>query len=113
MTLQPRTIWRSSAAGLWVVSVVCLVRALSDGIAAEHLRYELTPTHAELNAVQHFAEVAARWAVLGWILQLGTGAVLSGGIESTRVVRRIFISLGILIGADGVLMLLMAVVVRI
>jgi hypothetical protein len=38
--------------------------------------------------------------------------VLSRDLASERVARRIFISLGILIGADGILLLLMAVLVR-
>ena len=113
MTVQPRAFWRWTAAGLWIVSVICLVRALSDGIAAEQPRYDPTLTPSELVAIRHLGDVAARWAVLGWILQMGAAAVLSAGIESTRVVRRIFVSLGILIGANGVLMLLMAVIVRI
>jgi hypothetical protein len=41
-----------------------------------------------------------------------TAAALSFSLEFSRVVRRIFVSLGVLIAADGISMLFMAVIIR-
>ncbi|HEY4382679.1 MAG TPA: hypothetical protein VGN01_20210 [Acidobacteriaceae bacterium] len=67
---------------------------------------------ADRVAIHHQAEVADRWATVGWFLQFASAAVLSFGIKAARVVRRIFVSLGVLIAVDGVLLLLMAVIIR-
>ncbi len=63
-------------------------------------------------AIQYESELADRWEAAGWLLQFVTAAVLSFGIQSPRVVRRIFISLGVLIAVDGVSLLLIAVIIR-
>jgi hypothetical protein len=112
LTSQPPIVWRIAAAVLWIISVACLFKAVGGGAAAEQALYNQNLTDASRLASQHQAQLADRWAAAGWLLQFATTAVLSFGIQSPRVVRRIFVSLGILIAVDGVTMLLMAVIVR-
>jgi hypothetical protein len=97
---------------VWLISDACLVRALGDGSAAEKWLYNPHLTDVDRISIQHLQTAADHWAWAGWGLQLVTAIVLSGGIDSQRAVRRIFVSLGILIAADGILMLLLAVIVR-
>lgn len=59
------------------------------------------------------SEVADNWAAAGWFLQFATAAVLSCGLTFPRLVRRIFVSLGVLIAVDGVALLLFAVIIRV
>jgi len=106
------TAWRIAATILWIVSIACLFRAVNYGVTAEEFIYNPHLTAADRIAIQHLSSVADRWAISGWVLQLATAAVLSAGINSKRVVRRIFVSLGVLIAADGIGLLLMAVIVR-
>jgi hypothetical protein len=103
--------WRIAAAALWILSVACLMKAVGVATAAEEL-YNPHISDANRMAIQHLGKLADIWAVVGWVLQLTTAVVLSRGLESERMARRIFISLGILIGADGILLLLMTVLVR-
>ena len=112
MTLQPSPPWRIAAALLWIVSIACLFKAVGDGAAAEKSLYNPHLADSAKISIQHLQAAADRWAVAGWVLQLATAAVLSAGINAKRVVRRIFVSLGVLIAADGVGLLLMAVIVR-
>lgn len=112
MTLQPSTPWRIAAALFWIVSITCLFKAVGDGATAEKWLYNPHLTDTAEISIQHLQASADRWAVVGWILQLVTAAVLSAGINSKRVVRRIFVALGVLIAADGIGLLLMAVIVR-
>lgn len=51
--------------------------------------------------IQYLQKVANRWDAAGWILQFAVAAVLSFGLNSRRVVRRIFLSLGTVIAVDG------------
>jgi hypothetical protein len=112
VTLQPSTPWRIAAALLWIVSIACLFKAVSDGTAAEKWLYNPHLSDGAKVSIQHLQAAADRWAVIGWVLQLATAAVLSAGINSKRVVRRIFVALGVLVAADGISLLLMAVIVR-
>jgi hypothetical protein len=97
---------------LWIVSIACLFKAVAEGSAAQKWLYNPDLSALDRVSIQHLQAAADRWAVAGWVLQLATAAVLSVGISSKRVVRRIFVSLGVLIAADGVGLLLMAVIVR-
>jgi hypothetical protein len=112
VTSRPPIVWRIAAAVLWIVSVACLFRAISGAINAEGWSTIAPLSDADRLAVHRMAEIADRWAEVGWILQFVTAAVLSFGLKSPRVVRRIFVSLGILIAVDGVTLLLMAVIVH-
>ena len=112
MTWQPPIVWRLAAAVLWIVSIVCLFHAITGATAAEQALYNQHFTDAARLAIQHQAEIADHWAAAGWLLQFATASVLSFGIKSPRVVRRIFVSLGILIAVDGVTLFLTAVIVR-
>ncbi len=112
VTKPPPIVWRIAAAVLWVVSVVCLYQAIERGVTAEEGHYNPNLTVSDQIAIQHMSEIADRWSAAGWLLQFATAAVLSFGLRSSRVVRRIFVSLGVLIAVDGVTLLLMAVIVR-
>lgn len=112
MTLQPLTPWRIAAALLWIVSIACLFKAVNEGVNAEEWLYNPHVSDSARISIQHLQAAADRWAVVGWILQLATAAVLSAGINSKRVVRRIFVALGVLVATDGISLLLMAVIVR-
>ena len=112
MTKASPLAWRIAAAVLWVVSIVCLVRAISLATNAEGWSTVAPLSDANRQEIARMSQIADRWAAFGWLLQFVTAAVLSFGITSPRVVRRIFISLGVLIGIDGVALLLMAVIVR-
>jgi len=112
VTKQSPLVWRIAAAVLWIISVACLFKAVGDGALAEHALYNSHLTDAARNAVEHLGTVADRWAAAGWLLQFAAAAVLSAGIKSPRIVRRIFLALGILIAIDGITMLLMAVIIR-
>jgi hypothetical protein len=109
---QPPIVWRIAAAVLWIISVACLFKAVGGAVTAEESLNNPYLTVADHVSIQHESEVADRLAVAGWVLQFVTAAVLSFGIRSPRVVRRIFVSLGVLIAVDGVTLLLMAVIVR-
>jgi len=82
LTSQPPIVWRIAAAVLWIISVACLFRAVGGGAAAEQALYNQSLTDAARLAIQHQAQVADRWAAVGWLLQFATAAVLSFGIES-------------------------------
>ncbi len=112
MTKPPPIVWRIAATVLWIVSIACLFHAVTAGATTEQALYNQHLTDAARLAIQHQAEAADRWAAIGWLLQFVTAAVLSFGLTYPRVVRRIFVSLGILIAVDGVTLLLMAVIVR-
>ena len=112
MTSPPPLVWRIAAAVLWLISIACLFHAITNGVTAEESHYNPNLTAADRLSIQHEAEVADRYAAVGWILQFATAAVLSFGIKSTRIVRRTFVSLGLLIAVDGVTLLLMAVIIR-
>jgi hypothetical protein len=98
---------------LWIISIGCLVHAIAGATNAEGWSTLAPLSDADRLAIHHMSEVADRWATAGWILQFATAAVLSFGLKSPRIVRRIFVSLGILIGVDGVALLLFAVLVRV
>ena len=112
MTSAPPLVWRIAAAVLWIVSIACLFKAIGGAVTAEESLYNPQLTAADRISIQHETEVADRWSAVGWILQFATAAVLSFGIRSSRVVRRIFVALGVLIAADGIALLLMAIIVR-
>ena len=112
MTSPPPLVWRIAAAVLWVASFVCLYQAIDRGVTAEEGHYNPNLTASDQLAIQHVSEIADRWSAAGWLLQFAAAAVLSFGLNSPRVVRRIFVSLGLLIAVDGVTLLLMAVIVH-
>ena len=112
MTSPSPIVWRIAAALLWIVSIVCLFKAIGGAVTAEESLNNPYLTAADHVSIQHESEVADRLAVVGWVLQLASAAVLSFGLSSPRVVRRIFVSLGVLIAVDGVTLLLTAVIVR-
>jgi hypothetical protein len=108
LTLRPAWLWRLLALALWIASLGCLAKAIDLGAATE-LGQRAGP----------IADVAARtsiaadhWAGLGWALQIAAAIALAVGVESKRVSRKVFVALGVLIAGDGVLMLLVAVIVR-
>jgi hypothetical protein len=111
--LKPRrlVLWRSLALALWIVSIVCLLKAVGDGVTAEEALYNPHLSDADRVAIGHLGKVADVWGWVGWGLQAAVAIVLAGGMKSERAVRRVFGSLGILIGADGVLLLLVVVLV--
>jgi hypothetical protein len=98
---------------LWIISVVCLFNAIGHAVTAEESLNNPNLTAADHSSIQQESQVADRLAVVGWVLQLATTIVLSFGIRSPRAVRRVFISLGVLIAVDGVSLLLMAVIIHI
>jgi hypothetical protein len=112
VTSPPPIAWRIAAAALWIVSIVCIFKAIGGAVTAEESLNNPYLTAADHVSIQHEAQVADRWAAAGWILQFATAAVLSFGLKSPRVVRRIFVSLGVLIAVDGVTLLLMAVIIH-
>jgi hypothetical protein len=105
-------VWRIAAAVLWIASIACLFKAIGGAATAEESLYNPQLTTADRISIEHESKVADRWAAVGWILQFVTAAVLSFGIKSPRVVRRIFVSLGVLVAVDGITLLLTAVIVR-
>jgi hypothetical protein len=113
MTSQPPIVWRIAAAVLWIASIFCLFQAIGIGVTAEESHYNPNLTASDKVAIQHDTEIADRWSAAGWLLQFVAAAVLSFGLKSQRMVRRIFNSLGIVIAADGTALLLMAVIIRI
>jgi hypothetical protein len=96
----------------WMISLGCLMKAIGDGAKAEESLYNPHLTDADRAAIHQVNVVADRWSGLGWVLQIATAVALALGIGSRRVVRRIFVSLGVLIAADGVALLLVAVIVH-
>ena len=112
MTKPSPLAWRIAAALLWIVSIVCLFEAIGAATVAEQSLSNPNITAADHLTIKHESEVADRWDSVGWILQFFTASVLAFGLASKRVVRRIFVSLGVLIAADGVTLLLMAVIIR-
>ena len=111
MKLQPPTAWRIGAALLWIVSIACLAKAVGDGVTAQKSLNNPYLTAPDRISMQHLSSTADIWTCVGWGLQLVTAFVLTGGIKSERVVRRIFVSLGVLIAIDGVALLLTAVII--
>ena len=111
MTSPLPIVWRLAAAVLWIISTACLFRAVT-GAATVEASYDAAQLTADQLSIHHQAEIADRWAAAGWILQFASAAVLSFGLKSPRVVRRIFVSLGVLIAVDGVTLLLTAVIVH-
>jgi hypothetical protein len=101
------------AAVLWIISIACLFKAIGGAITAEESLYNPHLTDTDHIAIHHLSEVADRWAAVGWILQFATATVLSFGLKSPRFVRRIFVSLGILIAADGITLLLVAIIAHV
>jgi hypothetical protein len=112
LTTQRPHVWRIAAAFLWIVSIVCLFKAIGGAVTAEESLNNPYLTAADRVSIQRESEVANRWAIVGWVLQFATAAVLSFGVSFRRVVRRIFASLGVLIAVDGITLLLMAVIIR-
>ncbi len=112
--MKPRrlVLWRSLALALWVISIVCLFKAVGDATAAEESFSRAHLTDADRTAVAHLGSVADVWAWVGWGFQGAVAIVLAGGINSERAVRRVFVSLEILVATDGVALLLLAVIVR-
>jgi hypothetical protein len=108
VTSPPPIVWRIAAVVLWIVSVTCLFQAVNRGVTAEEALHNPKLAAAD----QRELEIADHWAAVGWLLQFATAAVFSFGLKSPRLVRRIFVSLGVLIAVDGVTLLLMAVIVR-
>jgi hypothetical protein len=113
MTSPPPLVWRIAAALLWIASLACLMKAIGGGVTAEESLYNPHLTGADRIAIHQLAQVADRWAAAGWILQFATAAVLFFGLKSPRIVRRIFVSLGVVIAVDSATLLLVAVIVRI
>jgi hypothetical protein len=112
MKLSPRLLLRLAAAFLWVLSIGCLVKAIGIAATAEESLYNPHLTEADRAFIHQQSVVADRWSVFGWVLQAATAVVLGSGIEARRVVRKIFITLGVLIAADGIALLLVAVIVH-
>jgi hypothetical protein len=112
--LTPRqfALWRSAAAIVWIISLFCLFKAIGDGTVAEEALYNPHFTDVDRVAIHHLSAIADIWSTVGWTLQLATAAVLCSAIFAKTMVRRIFQSLGILIAADGVTLLLAAIIIR-
>ena len=104
--------WRAAAVVLWIVSIGCLFKAIGGAVTAEESLNNPHLTAADHVSIQRESQVADHLATVGWILQFATATALSFGLNSPRVVRRIFFSLGILIAVDGVALLLVAVIVH-
>jgi hypothetical protein len=111
VSLRPVVRWRIVAGALWIISIACLIKALGDGATAEESLYNPHLTDVDRMAIAHLGRLADYWNWAGWSLQAAVAVALSRGIDSERIARRIFASLGILIGVDGVLLLLMAVLI--
>jgi hypothetical protein len=111
VTSPPKLVWRIAAAALWFISVVCLSKAIVGGVTAEESLYNPHLTAADRVTIQQESKISDRWSAVGWILQFATAAVLSFGLKSPRIVRRIFVSLGILIAIDGIALLLTVVII--
>jgi hypothetical protein len=107
---SPPIAWRLAASFVWIVSIVCLLRAVTGAAKAGGWSTLAPLSDANRVEIQHLSEIADRLAAVGWLLQFVTAAVLAFGIQSPRVVRRIFVSLGVLIAIDGVTLLLMALI---
>jgi hypothetical protein len=112
VTKPPSIVWRIAAAVLWIVSIVCLFKAIGEAVTAEESLNNPYLTAADHVSIQHESQIADRWAIIGWILQFAAPLVLALGLKFPRVVRRIFVSLGVLIAIDGITLLLMAVIVH-
>ena len=113
MTSPQPIVWRIAASVLWIVSIICLFKAIGGAVTAEESLNNPYLTAADHVSIRHESQLADRWAAVGWLLQLVTAAVLSFGLKSPRLIRRIFVSLGVVIGIDGVALLLFAIIVRI
>ena len=113
MTLRPLIAWRVMAALLWICSIVCLFRAVSGGVTAEESLYNPHLTDNDRLSIREARSGADHLADVGWLLQIATAAVLSLGMTAKRVVRRIFVALGVVIAADGILLLLTTIFIRI
>jgi hypothetical protein len=113
LTSQPRIVWRIAAALLWISSVACFFRAITSATNAEEGSVLVSHSDADRLVIQREAMIADRCAVIGWLLQFAAAAVLSFGLKFPRVARRIFVSLGVIIGVDGVALLLLSVIIRV
>jgi hypothetical protein len=87
-----------------------LVIAISHAVNAEEVLYNPALTAADHLALQQLKAVGERWGVAGWILQIAAAATLACGIDTERVVRRIFVGLGVVIAADGLALLVTVLV---
>lgn len=105
-------IWRTAAAVLWIASLLCLFKAIGDGILAEESLYNPRLTDVDRVAIHHLSQVADRWSTAGWTLQLAVAATLCAGLSSANRVRRVFHSVGLLIAVDGVALLLVVIIIR-
>jgi hypothetical protein len=112
LTSTSPIVWRIAAAVLWIASIACLFHAITVAANVEGWSTSAPLSSADHLALEHQTQIADNWAAIGWFLQFATAAVLSFGIRAARVVRRIFVSLGVLIAVDGVSLLLLAVIVR-
>jgi hypothetical protein len=112
--VKPRrlVLWRSLALAFWLISIVCLFKAVGDGVTAEESLNNPNLNDADRVEIRHLASTADVWGWVGWGLQGAVAIVLSGGINSERAVRRVFGSLGILVATDGVALLLLAVIIH-
>ena len=110
--LRPLAAWRIAAAVLWIGSIACLFQAIGVGVTAEESLYNSTLTERDRVSIRQARRVADGWADAGWILQIATAGVLAFCTELKRVVRRIFVGLGVLIAADGILLLLITAFIR-
>ena len=113
MTKPSPIVWRIASVLLWIASVGFFIACFGESFSAEKLLYNNPHlTAADQISIQHSQTVADRWSAIGWLLQFAAAAVLSFGLRFPRVVRRIFVSLGVLIAVDGVTLLLMAVIIH-
>jgi hypothetical protein len=98
---------------LWCISLVCFIKGIGPAVTAEEALYNPHLTATDRVWIQQESAAADRWVAVGWLVQVAAAAVLSFGLKFPRVARRIFVSLGVVIGVDGVALLLLAVIVRI
>ncbi len=96
---------------LWFISIASLYQAIDRGVTAEESTYNPNLTASDRLAIQHMSRIADGWATLGWILQFAAAATLPFGIRARRLLRRIFLSLAILIAADGITLLLTVIII--
>jgi hypothetical protein len=108
VTLSPALLWRLAALALWTASFGCLAKAIDLGAATE-VGQRAGPI---ADAVARTSIAADHWAKLGWSLQIMAAVALAVGVKSDRISRKVFVALGVLIAGDGLLVLLVAVIVR-
>lgn len=105
-------LWRSAAACFWIVSLVCLFKAISDGAAAEQSLSGAHLSSADAASARHLSVVADRWATAGWTMQLFAAMTLAAGLTAANRSRQILYAVCALVGVDGVALLLAAILVR-